>query len=253
MTTIKLAKLKGQPEIFHSIQGEGKNMGQPSVFIRTSLCNLHCIWCDTDYTWNWENTRFKHHNDSKPGYKKYKMEEMIHEASMEEIVNIVEETKCKNIVLTGGEPLMQQKELSELMSLFNSRSGGYYFEIETNGTLVPTDAFDALVHQYNVSPKLSNSNNSQKLREKPIALSFLARSAKSNFKFVISEEKDLDEVLELIDRYNISPKSVYLMPEGTTPEQLKQRQLWLLEVCKKYNFKYTDRLHIRIFGDKRGV
>ncbi|MCW5520451.1 7-carboxy-7-deazaguanine synthase QueE [Aureitalea sp. L0-47] len=253
MTRIKLAKLHGRPEIFHSIQGEGKNMGQPSVFIRTSLCNLHCIWCDTDYTWNWENTRFKHNNDSRLGYKKFKMEEMIHEATPQEIVGIVEKTHCRNIVLTGGEPMMQQKELTELMAMFHKNSGDYYFEVETNGTLIPEDPFDSLIHQYNVSPKLSNSNNSRKLREKPAALSFFARSAKSNFKFVISEEKDLEEVLEIIKRYNISPETVYLMPEGINPEQLKQRQVWLLEVCKKYNFKYTDRLHIRIFGDKRGV
>ena len=252
MTKIKLAKLDKHPEIFHSIQGEGKNLGQPSVFIRTSMCNLHCIWCDTDYTWNWEKTRFKHNNDTKPGYKKFKMEEMIHEATPDEIKEIVEATNCKNIVLTGGEPMLQQEELTVLMETLNEKPG-YFFEVETNGTIVPNETFDSLIHQYNVSPKLSNSNNPKKLREKPEALNFFANSVKSNFKFVISEEKDLDEVLDLIEKYAIEHNAVYLMPEGINVKELNTRQHWLVEVCKKYNFRYTDRLHIQIFGDKRGV
>ena len=149
--------------------------------------------------------------------------------------------------------MMQQKELVELMETFNAESGGYFFEVETNGTIIPSREFDKLIHQYNVSPKLSNSNNSRKLREKPDALSFFAKSPKSNFKFVVSSEEDLSEITELADRYAIPRETIYLMPEGINPEQLQQRQEWLLAVCKQHDFKYTDRLHIRIFGDKRGV
>ncbi len=253
MSLIKLANFNGQSEIFHSIQGEGKNMGQPSVFIRTSLCNLHCIWCDTDYTWNWENTRFEHNYDSRPGYKKYKMEEMIVEQSPAEIYDIVEKTGCLNIILTGGEPMLQQEELVGLMQFFRAKNPNYFFEIETNGTLVPTENFDNLVNQYNVSPKLANSNNSKKLREKPAAYTFFSNSEKAVFKFVISNEEDLVEVLEICERYTLDAEKVYLMPEGINRKELTDRQLWLVEICKKYNFKYTDRLHIHIFGDKRGV
>lgn len=250
---VKLAKLNGKPEIFHSIQGEGKNIGQPSVFIRTSLCNLHCIWCDTDYTWNWEKTRFQHVKDADPSYKKYKMQEMISEISIETIYEEVAKTNCKNIVLTGGEPMMQLQELSALMHYFSQQDEQYFFEIETNGTLIPDVRFDSLIHQYNVSPKLANSNNPKKLREKPEAYSYFSKNDKAVFKFVIADEIDLDEVLGICKTYNIPNTKVYLMPEGTNPTKLQEKQQWLIELCKKYQFNYTDRLHVHIYGDKRGV
>lgn len=253
MTKLKIANLDGKPEIFHSIQGEGKNMGQPSVFIRTSLCNLHCIWCDTDYTWNWEKTRFAHVKDADPSYKKYKMNEMIISLTLEEIYAEVAKSGCKNIVLTGGEPMMQLQELSALIEFFNTKAADYFFEIETNGTLLPDATFEALIDQYNVSPKLANSNNPKKLREKPAAYEYFSRNEKAIFKFVIATENDLTEVLDICQKYQIPNQKVYLMPEGTNPEALKNKQQWLIEVCKKYQFHYTDRLHVHIYGDKRGV
>lgn len=253
MTTVKIANLDGKPEIFHSIQGEGKNIGQPSVFIRTSLCNLHCIWCDTDYTWNWEKTRFSHVKDTNPSYKKYKMEEMIISLTLEEIYDEVVKSGCKNIVLTGGEPMMQLQELSDLIAFFNTKDNNYFFEIETNGTLVPDPRFEALIHQYNVSPKLANSNNSKKLREKAAAYRYFSKNEKAVFKFVISAENDLTEVLAICKNYKIPSQKVYLMPEGTNPEALQKKQQWLIEICKKHQFNYTDRLHVHIYGDKRGV
>ena len=253
MTKIKLANFHGKPEIFHSIQGEGKNIGRPSVFIRTSLCNLHCIWCDTDYTWNWENTRFKHVKDNNPDYKKFNINEMILHISIDEIYKLVKKTECKSIVLTGGEPMLQQEELVALISFFRKKDAAYFFEIETNGTIIPTDDFEKLVNQYNVSPKLANSNNSKKLREKPAAYRFFSKNKKAVFKFVLADKSDLEEVLDLSKKYKITPQKIYLMPEGMTSEELKTKQIWLLDICKKYNMNYTDRLHIHIFGAKRGV
>lgn len=245
---MKLAKLNGEPEIFYTIQGEGKSIGKPSIFLRTSLCNLHCSWCDTDYTWNWEGTPFKTRTN-----KKFKKEEYIVEKSIEDIANIIVKFPCKHLVITGGEPMMQQNELIELMSSIRKDNNDYHFEIETNGTLLPTDKFDQLIDQYNVSPKLSNSNNELKLREKPKPLYFFANNEKAYFKFVINSKTDLNEVLELIDKYKINPGKVYLMPEGINPNQLKEKQQWLVEICKKHGFNYTDRLHIHIYGSKRGV
>lgn len=247
---LKIAKPDQHPEIFYTVQGEGKNIGQPSIFVRTSLCNLHCVWCDTDYTWNWKGTRFAHVKDVQPGYEKFDMEEVIAEMPLAAVVAAVQQYPCKNVVLTGGEPMMQQEQLSALMEQLGP---DYFFEIETNGTLMPEDRFDQLIHQYNVSPKLSNSGNSRRLREKEKVLHFFARNPKAHFKFVLTKEEELEEVLQLIERYDIQAENIYLMPEGMTEAELNARQQWLVEVCKKHGFHFTTRLHILIYGNKRGV
>ena len=250
---LKLARLHGRPEIFFSIQGEGKSIGTPSVFVRTSLCNLHCIWCDTDYTWNWVGTRFPHVNDAKPGYQKFEKKKWIAECKAVALAEAVAVYDCKNVILTGGEPMLQQPALTELMSALRSKSADYRFEVETNGTLVPTAEFDATIDQYNVSPKLENSGNSRRLREKPAPYRFFAHSPTANFKFVIAEKNDLDEVLELLKTYAIPSEKVWLMPEGTSAKVLAKRRKWLVEVCKMHGFRYSDRLHVQIWGSKKGV
>ncbi|MCY7327320.1 MAG: hypothetical protein LH618_02085, partial [Saprospiraceae bacterium] len=143
--------------------------------------------------------------------------------------------------------------LVALMIALRAQSSDYRFETETNGTLVPSTDFDGAIDQYNVSPKLENSANSRKLRERPMALRFFARSPKANFKFVIAAPEDLAEVLELQQRYAIASEKIWLMPEGTTAADLADRRLWLVEVCKQYNFRYSDRLHVQIWGSKKGV
>jgi organic radical activating enzyme len=250
---ITLARLHGSPEIFFSIQGEGKSLGVPSIFVRTSLCNLHCIWCDTDYTWNWSNTRFEHVNDVKPGYKKFVKKDWIAKLTVATVVDTVAAIPCKNVILTGGEPMLQQAALTHLMHGLRTCAQGYRFETETNGTMMPTQEFDAAIDQYNVSPKLENSNNPQKLREKPAVYRFFAKSDKANFKFVIAAPSDLMEVLALIERYAIPPEKIFLMPEGTSARALSQKRKWLVEVCKTHGFRYSDRLHVQIWGGKKGI
>jgi 7-carboxy-7-deazaguanine synthase len=250
---LKMARLNGQPEIFHSIQGEGKSLGLPSIFVRTSLCNLHCVWCDTDYTWNWVGTRFPHDNDVKPEYRKFDKKKWIAQCSVEEITERVAAFPCHNVILTGGEPMLQQAALADLMNALRMRTDAYRFEVETNGTLVPQPVFDAGIDQYNVSPKLENSGNTRKLREKPAAYRFFAESPKSNFKFVVAKQDDLTEVLELQNRYSIAAEKIWLMPEGRSRQTLTKRRQWLVELCKMHGFRYSDRLHVQIWGSKKGV
>ncbi|WP_170254480.1 7-carboxy-7-deazaguanine synthase QueE [Phaeodactylibacter luteus] len=250
MMTIKLAQPDQEPEIFYSIQGEGKNLGQPSIFVRTSLCNLHCSWCDTDYTWNWKGTRFRHDRDAEPGYEKFDKARHIAEMPLEKVAEAIAAFPCKNVVLTGGEPMLQQPQLTALMQMLGP---DYWFEVETNGTLLPEPGFDERINQYNVSPKLANSNNSQKLRERPKVYRFFAQSPKAHFKFVLSDVQELEEVLALVRKYGLPPQSVYLMPEGTTAGRLAEKQAWLIEACKAHGFHFTSRLHILVYGNKRGV
>lgn len=250
---IKLAKLNNRPEIFHSIQGEGKNLGKPSVFIRLSLCNLYCKWCDTDYTWNWAGTPYAHNNDAVPGYQKFDKDEMMAVLNDEEIAQIVKDYKCNNLVITGGEPLVQQKSLISLLQLLRADNPAYHIEYETNGTFTPLPEVDALSHQYNVSIKLSNSGVSYEDRIEPEVIAWFAASPKSNFKFVVDTEQDMEEVQAIIHQYNISNQVVYLMPQGSSVESLRAKQNWIVEVCKQYNYNYSDRMHIHIWGAKRGI
>ena len=253
-TPLKLAKLDGYAEIFHSLQGEGVNLGVPSVFIRSSLCNLHCRWCDTDYTWNWEGTPWQHDREtSESGYQKFKRKEYIVEMPIPDVVAKIDSFSCYNIILTGGEPLQQEAAWVGLMQLLTSLNPAYRFEVETNGTLVPSEVFDDAVHQYNVSPKLSNSGNPDNLRINPDALSFFSVSPKAWYKFVIAEPTDLEEVETLISQYNLPQARVILMPEGRDETSLQHRRLWLADICRDRNYRYSDRLHIQLWGSKRGV
>lgn len=248
---MKLAVLNNQPEIFYSIQGEGASMGKPAIFVRLSLCNLHCSWCDTDYTWNWKSTPFTHDNDKLEGYSKYNKSEWITEISADEIIKELQKYPCKRVIITGGEPLMQQKELTPFLKKLKSLS--YFIEIETNGTLEIKPENESLLDQVNVSPKLSNSNNELKLRIKDAALSQLSKLNKATFKFVVDTPNDLDEIEEIIVKYSIDSGKVYLMPQGTKADILKQKQHWLIDICKERGFNFSDRLHIHLYGDKRGV
>lgn len=245
---MKLSKLNELPEIFFTIQGEGKSAGTPSVFIRLSLCNLYCVWCDTPYTWNWEGTDYKHESG-----KKYYKEEEITELDVDLVIRALKEYNCNNIVLTGGEPMIQHKELTPLMAELKKDNTNYRFEIETNGTIKPTIEFDELIDQYNVSPKLSNSGIEEKERIKRDVLGYFSGNEKANFKFVVKEDKDFTEILTIQNDHKISPRKIYIMPEGTTESRLKESEQTAWEGCLKYGFNYTPRLHINLFGSKRGV
>ncbi|MGJ8655496.1 MAG: 7-carboxy-7-deazaguanine synthase QueE [Akkermansiaceae bacterium] len=248
MASLKLAKLNDRPEIFHTLQGEGVSMGVPSIFIRSSLCNLHCSWCDTDYTWNWEGTPWHHETG-----KKYSKQEYITTLDTQEVADLVASYPCKNVILTGGEPLLQQPAWTELIQILSSQDPYYRFEIETNGTQIPTDFMDTAVDQWNVSAKLSNSGNDEKLRINPDALRYFANKSNAWFKFVIQTQTDLAEVQHLEQTYHLPKSKILLMPEGRTEAALQQKRLWLADICRDQGYRFSDRLHIQLWGSKRGV
>lgn len=250
---MKLANLRQSPEIFASVQGEGRNAGRFSVFVRASICNLHCVWCDTDYTWNWAGTPFKHVRDSDPKYRKFDKSTEIVEIGVAEIAKRVRALGARNVVLTGGEPLLQQNDFSLLMHMLRETDQDYTFEVETNGTIMPSRDFDQAISQYNVSPKLANSGNPEDLRFRREAIEFFVGSPKAWFKFVCCSPADVDEVTAIVADYGIKPKQVFLMPQGTTSEQIRQASQELVGRCIELGFNFTDRLHIHLFRNTRGT
>ncbi|MDP3697675.1 MAG: 7-carboxy-7-deazaguanine synthase QueE [Candidatus Taylorbacteria bacterium] len=234
-------------EIFGStIQGEGRSTGMRTMFLRLSDCNLACIWCDTPQTWNWLGTKFKHP-------EKYNHRKEIHEVSCDEIIGVLKEKgpQIRSLVISGGEPMLQQGEIIELLRLL--KKDGYWVEIETNGTIEPKDEFLELIDQINCSPKTSNSgpDNRPKMRERPKALQKLASSSKTFFKFVVSNESDLVEIKGLISKYNM--KNVYLMAEGSTREEQVGLGKEVLQMCRENNFNFSPRLHVLYWDRARGV
>lgn len=219
-------------EIFHSYQGEGKNIGMPAVFLRLAICNLKCHWCDTPYTWNW--TAFDRDKE-------------IHEMEVSDILSVIETFDCKNLVLTGGEPMLQQKELLPLLQLLKEK--GFWIEVETNGTIKPKNDFDLQTDRYNCSPKLSSSGSFSLSDTAP----FFFTSVKALFKFVICGEPDLKEVVDFVREQRILPGQVYLMPEGRTSAELLAKEVWVVRAAKAASFHFTTRRHILEFGNRRGV
>jgi organic radical activating enzyme len=243
---MKLARLGDGPEVFFSLQGEGKNQGTPSVFVRTSRCNLYCTWCDTPYTWNWIGSPFAHEQ---------KFDKRSHTIELEpaEVAAWVGRWSCRRVVLTGGEPLLQAGACRELVELLRAVDATYSVEIETNGTLVPSPELDALLSQYTVSPKLASSGVEATLRSKPQALEYFARNPKSVFKFVVSDAGDAAEVALVAETYAIAPDRIYLMPRGTSPAELEARRPDVAATCLERGYRFSDRLHIHLFGNRPGV
>ena len=243
----------GSPEIFHTLQGEGRSIGRPSVFIRASLCNLHCRWCDTDYTWNWVDTDFVHEKDSGPGYEKFRREEQIVDCPVDEIAEQALAFPAFNFVFTGGEPLIQENAWVELMAAISEERPGSEFEIETNGTLFPGEAFLERIDRLNVSPKLTNSGVDVSQRVKPGALRQLAATGKADFKFVVGEKADLEEILAIAELSAIPASNVFLMPKARSVVELENNQAVVAEIAQSHGFRYSDRLHLRLYGAKRGT
>ncbi len=250
---MKLAKLGAGPEIFHTIQGEGVSAGAPAVFVRASRCNLHCVWCDTDHTWNFEGTPWPHEKDADPAYRKHRKEEVTFETSPAEAARHVLDFSCQRVVITGGEPLLQEDGFLEMIRIIRETVPDCVFEVETNGTRPPSAAFAEAVDQFNVSPKLANSGMPEAMRLVPETLAFFAASPKAYFKFVLASPADLPEIQTLLARFSLPAARVLLMPEGRNAADLDRLAPWLAETCRDLGFRFCDRLHVRLWGDRRGV
>ena len=227
-------------EIFYSIQGEGTLAGVPSVFVRTSGCNLRCVWCDTPYaSWKPEGV----------------------EMSVEAILAEVRRFPARHVVVTGGEPMIA-REMPVLLA--GLRAAGLHITIETAGTVPPAGVACDLA---SLSPKLAHSTPSvekagaawvekhERLRLHPAVLREWCSHHEFQLKFVVATEADVLEVKALLEQIGLQVPAnrVLLMPEGITMEALRSRQDWLVEVCKREGWRYSPRLHIELFGNRRGT
>ena len=236
MEPLLLSRLSGdRPEIFASVQGEGLSAGLPSTFVRLAVCNLRCAWCDTAYTWDWS---------------RYSRIEQVMTLSVDDVLAEVIAKEPRNVVITGGEPLIQRRQLLPLLEQL--RAANYRVEFETNGTIAPGE-LTVLVDQWNVSPKLAHSGNEGLARVRSAALASFVSCERANFKFVVQSEHDLHEVERMCHEFAIEPSRVALMPEGRTSAELGEKSSWLAEACVRRGYRFTSRLHILIWGDKRGV
>lgn len=244
--TLTLSRLPdGQPEIFTSVQGEGPQTGRPTTFVRTSGCNLFCVWCDTDYTWRWDD-RHPHRKDTV--YAKADRQAVL---SLQAVAERIWETPVPGVVFTGGEPLIQQKALLALARMLKARQPDLAIEFETNGTIVPSAELLALTDLLVVSPKLSNAGVPAKLALRP-ALSALAALPQAVFKFVIRDEADLAEVRQVCADAGIADAQIWLMPCGSTAAELRDNGRRVVAMAIQAGLRYSTRLHISLWGDEPG-
>jgi 7-carboxy-7-deazaguanine synthase len=232
-------------ELFYSIQGEGKLIGVPSVFVRASGCNLRCVWCDTPYA-SWE-----------PEGEDWPVAKIV--AACSSLLPLPEGEGTRHLVLTGGEPVIMP-DVMELTRAF--KASGWHITLETAATVFKEMSIDLA----SMSPKLSNSTPHDReggkfavLHERnrinePVIQRFIDTSPDFQLKFVVSDEKDLSEIDALLAKLRgWRPSDVLLMPEGTDVETLRSRVGWIGEVCKRTGFRYSPRLHVEMYGNKRGT
>jgi 7-cyano-7-deazaguanosine (preQ0) biosynthesis protein QueE len=216
-----------------TVQGEGPSLGRRAGFLRLGRCNLDCSWCDTPFTWDWD--RFD------PAVE-------LREQAVDEVVAELDAMAIDRVVVTGGEPLLQQRRLAPFLAAAAER--GWAVEVETNGTLAPTGTTARVVERFNVSPKLANSGVSLERRIVPDALAALLATGKAAFKFVATGPEDLDEIGAIVDAHGLTP--VWVMPEGTTPDAVLAGGRRLADAVVARGWSLSTRLHVLLWGNERG-
>ena len=227
-------------ELFFSIQGEGELTGVPSVFVRTSGCNLRCRWCDTKYaSWKPEGEN----------------------VTINDLLDKVCSYPARHVVISGGEPMIAKgiKDFTRLL-----KESGKHITIETAGTIAPNGIQCDLA---SLSPKLSDSTPKEgdiskewidRHESKRLDYGILSEWVNSyNFqlKFVVSKEEEIKEIQNVISRIEgkILPEKVLLMPEGIDPDTLRSRYDLLIDLCKENGYRLCHRLHIDLFGNTPGT
>ncbi len=229
--------------VFATLQGEGITTGESAVFIRLHFCNLACGksggWqCDTGYTWDKNRQDFWE-----------EPEDWSYQSTADKIntawVDKFGETSNRRVVVTGGEPMLQQEKIIELTKLLPD----WNVEIETNGTIDPLP--ELYNCQFNCSPKLENSGNTANRRYRPGVLRHINELPNSWFKFVVSSNEDLKEIDNIVEECHLKPEKILIMPEGQTAEEVEQHEILITNEVHKRNWNITKRNQLIWFGTKR--
>ncbi|MGH3247885.1 MAG: 7-carboxy-7-deazaguanine synthase QueE [Trebonia sp.] len=221
-------------EIFGpTFQGEGYSLGRRCGFLRLGHCNLKCSWCDTPYTWDW---------------RRYSADAELTRLGVGEVAARIERMGVPLLVVSGGEPLLQQ---AGLIALFARLPATLAVEIETNGTVIPEPKLTERVSRFTVSPKLAHAAMSEQRRIRPVALRALGATHKSIFKFVATAESDLDEIEVIVSELALS--DIYVMPEGHDPQRLVERMRALAPAVQERRWNLTTRLQVLLWGNQRAV
>lgn len=221
-----------------TIQGEGPDMGKPCVFLRLAGCAVQCGWCDTAYTWE-------------RGFAYTMLSAHMIARKLFALANGA--PPVRRLVISGGEPMQQQRGLQTLLDAFRKDPSGALFdviEIETSGTVAPTlhESGNRIV--YNVSPKLAHAQ-----ARVPYDIDILHEYVVlgGRFKFVVQARTDFIELDDIAKRAGIPPSRIWVMPLGTERHVIAVRGQELASEAIERGYNVTTRLHIILFGNKRGV
>ena len=225
-----------------TFQGEGPSLGRRAAFLRLGRCNLACSWCDTPYTWDWEGQNGT----------KYDPSVELYSGDVETLTEQVKAMHVPLLVITGGEPMSQQRSLLPLLKNLG-KDDPIRFEVETNGTVMPLPDFEVYIDRFNVSPKLSNSNQPAANRIKPDVLRALNDTGRAAFKFVVTGPQDMDEIDDIVSECDIDAENIWIMGEGRSAAAVESHQESVIIDVLERGWNMTTRLHVLLWGDKRGV
>jgi organic radical activating enzyme len=220
-----------------TVQGEGPHTGQRCAFVRLANCNLACSWCDTPYSWDWD--RFDQSAET-------------HITTPEIVAERVRAMKVSRVILTGGEPMMQQPMIAALVDAMP----GVLFDVETNGTITPHPSVEQRVDLFVVSPKLAHSGDPEKKRLKPGPLgrfAALAQQDRAVFKFVVQTGRDVEFVQRFSTEFDVPVDKVWIMPEGADRDTHLARLAALTDVIVASGFNLSTRLHVLAWDTRRAV
>ncbi len=222
-------------EIFRSVQGEGPYQGRYALFLRLGLCNLRCKFCDTKYALH-PTKRWRY----------VEPEELARE-----LVQKYPDA-LSHLVITGGEPMLHENLIAKALKILLNRVKT--LEIETNGTISPQILHKFSFVTFNVSPKLANSGEKKERRIVKEALEFYSNLKNAYFKFVIGDEKDIEEVLAIKEQFYIPGNKIYLMPMGKTKKDIRKNARVAFKLAITHGFNYSCRIQIEASGRaKHGI